>query len=418
MQKRVSVQRLQTRRETLTAAHPDVTMIIHTGHRQQRNGRRDHRFRADSNALYLAGVHEPGATLALPAGGEPVLFLSERSPSKTHWEGALPDWSEIATWSGIADIRPAHELPGALPDLIGNASDVAWSRGQHHTLDHLLIEQTGTPRRGRFLPGLLDLRGMLAPLRMKKDAEEIALMREVGAATARAHLALMKQARVGDTGVMLAARFQAALAAAGIRECAFDGIFALGEQGTCLHPAPDATRVLGEGDLVLVDAGGEHPGGYASDQTRVFPVSGRFTDAQRELHDLVHEAYRAALDVVRVGASLGQIDDAARDVLARGVQRLGWEGEVDAWFTHRTSHGIGLDVHEWLPVEHALEVGHVFTIEPGLYIDAEDTRVPERYRGVGVRIEDTIAISHDDGAPDVLTAGAPRDAEGIEALFG
>jgi Xaa-Pro aminopeptidase len=209
---------------------------------------------------------------------------------------------------------------------------------------------------------------------------------------------------------------------------AFPPIVGSAENATILHYVTNSRRI-GEGELVLVDAGAD-VGFYCADITRVFPASGRFTPEQRAVYDIVHRALDAAIAAARPGAPMTAVHEAARRVLVEGMISLGLlEGEVDAlieeetafkrFFMHNTSHWLGLDVHdaggyrdrdgEPLP----LEPGMVLTVEPGLYIPIADD-VPAHLRGIGIRLEDDVLVTAD--GPEVLTRGVPVDPDEVERI--
>ncbi len=184
------------------------------------------------------------------------------------------------------------------------------------------------------------------------------------------------------------------------------------------------------GDLVLIDAGAEW-GMYAGDITRTFPVSGRFSEPQRALYEVVLAAEEAAIGAVRPGARIAEVHDAALRVLVAGLVEHGLlTGEVDEliengayrrFYMHQTSHWLGLDVHDVGPYTHAAESlelrpGMVLTVEPGLYVAADAPDVPERFRGIGIRIEDDVLVTPE--GHELLTRAVPVAAAEVEGLVG
>ena len=186
---------------------------------------------------------------------------------------------------------------------------------------------------------------------------------------------------------------------------------------------------MGAGDLLLIDAGCEIDG-YASDITRTFPVSGRFSAAQRAVYEVVLAAQKAAIDKVKPGNHWNEPHDAAVRAITRGLVKLGIlkgrlptlikEEAYKPFFMHRTGHWLGLDVHdvgdykvgeEW----RQLEPGMVLTVEPGIYIAPDAKGVAAKWRGIGVRIEDDVLVTRD--GCDVLSRSVPTDPEAIEELI-
>lgn len=243
-------------------------------------------------------------------------------------------------------------------------------------------------------------RSLTRGLRVRKDAGELEKMRIAGRATAAAHEEVLGLAAPGMTDFELAAMYRAALARRGLSEDAFDGIFATGPQSTCLHP-PQTGRALRAGEFLMIDAGGGHEG-YAADMTRARVIGTPATAAQADLHEVVQGAHAAALARCAPDARLEDLHDAALEALATGIRALGFVGDVTQWFTHRTSHFVGLEVHDPGDRSTKLEDGVVFTIEPGLYVAEDDERAPAAFRGLGIRHEDTVAMVG--GVAEVLTA--------------
>jgi Xaa-Pro aminopeptidase len=209
---------------------------------------------------------------------------------------------------------------------------------------------------------------------------------------------------------------------------AYGSIVGAGANACVLHYRAN-NGVARDGDLVLIDAGAEFRG-YASDITRTFPVNGRFSPAQRALHDLVGQAQQAALAQAQPGVPYEAGHLAAVEVLTEGLLRLGLlkgslerniaEGHYRRFYRHKTGHWLGLDVHDVgdYRIEgesRLLEPGMVFTIEPGLYVSPDDTSVAEKWRGIGIRTEDDVVITAD--GHRVLTDGLARSAEEIEAAM-
>ncbi|MNN13030.1 Xaa-Pro aminopeptidase [compost metagenome] len=287
----------------------------------------------------------------------------------------------------------------------------------------------------------LDVRTLLDEMRLFKDAGEVAIMRRAGEISAQAHVRAMRASRAGLKEYHLEAELLYEFRRHGAQSVAYNSIVATGPNACVLHYRAGPAE-LRDGDLCLIDAGCELDG-YASDITRTFPVSGRFSPAQRELYDLVVAAQEAAIAQTRAGVPYNVPHDAAVKVLAQGMLDTGLldrnkEGTLDdvlasgsyrRFYMHRTGHWLGMDVHDVgeyrtpgpLPAGHEgerpwrpLEPGMVLTIEPGIYVrPAED--VPERYWHIGIRIEDDAVVTT--GDCDLLTRGVPVKADEIEALM-
>jgi Xaa-Pro aminopeptidase len=252
-------------------------------------------------------------------------------------------------------------------------------------------------------------------------------MRRAAGISCAAHRRAMHAARPGVGEFAIEAELMHEFRRNGAQAPAYTPIVASGRHACVLHYVEN-DGVLGEGDLLLIDAGCELDG-YASDITRTFPVNGRFSAAQREVYDIVLSAQRAALETVRAGGAWNEPHDAAVKVLAQGMIDLGLvSGGLDEvleketykrFYMHRTGHWLGLDVHDAGDYKRqgswrALAPGMVLTVEPGLYIRAEDD-IPGRLRNIGIRIEDDVLVT--DAACEVLTAEAPKAVDDLEALM-
>ncbi|HEY6130419.1 MAG TPA: M24B family metallopeptidase, partial [Halioglobus sp.] len=264
--------------------------------------------------------------------------------------------------------------------------------------------------------------------RLYKSAAELRLMRHAAEITARAHRRAMLACRGGLYEYQLEAELQHEFARSGARFPAYPSIVG-GGQNACVMHYIDNSDKLRDGDLVLIDAGCELEY-YASDVTRTFPVNGRFSTEQRALYELVLRAQQAAIAQVKPGNHWDQPHDASVRAFTEGLVELGLlKGSVSGlikrnafrdFYMHRVGHWLGLDVHdvgdyrvddEW----RLLEPGMVMTVEPGLYISPDNTRVAKKWRGIGIRIEDDVVVTEE--GCDVISSGAPKTIEDIEALM-
>jgi Xaa-Pro aminopeptidase len=253
-------------------------------------------------------------------------------------------------------------------------------------------------------------------------------MRRAAEISAAAQIELMRQCRPGMYEYQLAALFAHQCQAQGAQALAYPSIVAAGEHACVLHYVAN-NSLIKKGDLVLVDAGCELDG-YASDITRTFPVSGRFSAPQRQLYDIVLAAQEAAIAQVQVGQPWDAPHQAAVRVLAEGLLQLGLiEGGLERalqektyqrFFMHRTSHWLGLDVHDVGAYQmnqqpRRLTSGMVLTVEPGLYIPPGSDGVPLDWQGIGIRIEDDVVVRQN--GPEVISAAVPKTVVEIEALM-
>ncbi|MEQ8800939.1 MAG: Xaa-Pro aminopeptidase, partial [Haliea sp.] len=393
-------------------------------------------FRQDSDFHYLCGFPEPDAVLVLVPGrehGEYVIFCHERDPKMELWHGYRAGPEGACAEYGADDAFPVGDIDDILPGLIEGRERVYYSMGRSTDFDRRIMAWVNLIRSkessGAVPPGeFTDLDHMLHDLRLKKSAAELRLLEHAGEITARAHCRAMRHARPGVFEYQLEAELLHEFGSAGARYPAYPCIVGSGPNSCILHYTENA-RALRKGDLVLIDAGCEYQG-YAADVTRTFPVDGRFSRQQRAIYNIVLEAQQAAIAAVRPDNHWNAPHEATVEVITRGLRDLGLlQGEVPEliaaeaykeFYMHRAGHWLGLDVHdvgdyrvagEW----RQLEPGMVLTVEPGIYIAPDNTRVAPRWRGIGIRIEDDVVVT--DTGCRVLTGGVPRHPDAIEALM-
>lgn len=413
--------------------------VIPTATPKVRSNDSDHRYRPGSDFWYLTGFAEPGACLVLlPARGEQparsVLFLRPKDKEREIWDGRRLGLDAAPGALGVDEARDVARLWDELPDLLAGWESVVWRLGDDADQDRRMVETFTALRRrarGTVLPprALLDPAPMLHEMRLLKSDEELALMRRAAALTAEAHRDLMGFVEPGRNECEVEAFLDHAYRAAGGTGAAYGHICAGGANACILHYVEN-DQPLRDGELILVDSGAEWSY-YAADITRTFPVNGRFTDDQRALYEVVLDAELAAIAAVRPGARFDDIHQAALEVIVDGLLRLGLlsgtrqevldSGSHRAFFMHKTSHWLGLDVHDHGRYvvdgdSRRLEPGMVLTVEPGIYVDPENMDVEARWRGIGVRIEDDVLVTA--SGHEVLTAAAPKSVADVEAACG
>lgn len=421
--------------QTLMAALPaDSAVLLPAASLVTRSNDSEYPFRQRSDFHYLTGFPEPDALLLLLPGreaGENVLFCQERNPAVEAWTGI-----RLGTEGALAHfaIDEAFENPvrvEALAELIDGRETLYLLLDDAESLalaDQVRSELKGRARRGAIAPrALADLAPLLHEQRLTKSKAELALLRHAGEISAQAHVRAMGAARPGLHEYHLQAELEHEFRWQGARGPAYDSIVGGGANACVLHYIENRDP-LKDGDLVLIDAGAEFDL-YAGDITRTFPVNGRFSSAQRQLYDIVLAAQERAIEAVTPGATLAAIHQGVVRDLSRGLLELGLlEGDLEAviseerykrFYLHSTSHWLGLDVHDVGTYRRhgeprPLAPGMVLTVEPGLYLP-DDEDIPEAFRGIGIRIEDDVAVT-DDGH-EVLTAGVPKRVSEIEALM-
>jgi len=394
----------------------------------------EHRFRVDSDFFYLTGLAEPGAVLVLRGGAEQpfTLFVRPREPEREVWtgprigpEGALARYHADTAFA-------IGELGAHLPDLLDGAERLHFAPWRRPALDQAvkraLDELALKESQGRRAPGAIVFPGeLLHELRLVKSPAELAAIARAAEITARGVAAGIRRVGPGRYEYQVQAAVERAFLDAGATGPAFPTIVAAGPNACCLHSV-DNRAAIGAGELVLIDAGAEHEH-YTGDVSRTVPASGRFTPAQRALYDVVLAAEEAAIAAVRPGATLHAVHEAALGVLVRGLVDLGVLSgppemliETRAYrrfFMHRTSHWLGMDVHDVGRTHRAgaprpLVPGMTFTVEPGLYLAPGSDGVAPEFAGLGIRLEDDVVVTGH-GA-EVLTRSVPIEPDAVAAL--
>ncbi len=413
----------------------DAIAILPAAPVRKRNADTEYPYRQDSDFHFLTGFPEPEAVAVLLPGraeGEVILFVRDRDPTREMWDGLRAGPEGAVERYGADDAFPIADIDDILPGLLESRSRVYYTMGLHPEFDQRVIGWVNGLRaqakQGMHTPQeFVALDHLLHDMRLYKSREEIAAMRQAAAVSVTAHERAMRLAAPGVTEYQLAAEI--------VHEfhrnrgvSAYEPIVGGGANACILHYRENA-QPLRDGDLVLIDAGCELDY-YASDITRTFPVNGRFTSAQRALYDVVLEAQLAAIEQCRQGNHWNDPHDAAVRVITQGLVSLGFlsgkvsklikEGAYREWFMHRTGHWLGLDVHDvgdykvgdaW----RVLEPGMVLTVEPGLYVKPGCRRAPKEFRGIGIRIEDDVAVTR--SSPEVLTGALVKSADDIERFM-
>jgi len=419
----------------MKAIGPEAVAVVRSLPERLRNGDAFHPFRQHSDVLYLTGFVEPDTTLVLRPGAETervVMFVRPRDPDMEIWDGRRAGLEGARERYGADAAYPAAELAAKLPELIANAEELHYGLGLDDEMDRLVAATIArlrkTEKRGKRPPrAIVDPRVCLHELRLVKRPEEMRALRKASEITAEAHVAAMQAGRPGVFEHELEAVINYTFRRRGGAGPGYATIVGAGENATILHYIENRCAVA-DGDLVLVDAGCEYDH-YTADITRTWPANGTFSGPQRHVYELVLATQTAAVRLARPGATIDEIHNFCVRSLTAGMIELGLlHGAADdrvadqsyrKFFMHGTSHWLGLDVHDAGAYTlggkaRPLEPGMVITVEPGLYIAPDAPDVPDALRGIGVRIEDDVAITAD--APDVLTAACPKSIDELERL--
>jgi len=400
----------------------------------------DHPFRQDSNFYYLTGFNEPEAVAVLAPHHEEhrfVLFVRPKDLEKEIWSGYRVGVDQTKERYGADEVYPIAELGERLPKYLEKADRLYYHFGHDQSLNTTILKQwqrllATYHKRGTGPVAIEDAGLLMQTLRRVKDAEELERLRRAIAIAAKAHNHAREITAPGRYEYEIQAEMEHIFRLEGAMGPAYPSIVASGDNACILHYVEN-NRQMQSGDLLLIDAGCAYDY-YNADITRTFPVGGQFSPEQRILYELVLEAQIKAIEAVKPGAPFNAFHDAATRTLTEGMVELGLlAGSVDtlieekkhkAFFMHGTGHFLGLDVHDagilrnpdktWKP----FEVGNVVTVEPGIYISpyyepAEgQPQIEDRWRGIGIRIEDDVLIT--ELGHEVLTAAVPKSLDAME----
>ena len=465
------------RRARLAGLLGDGLALVPAATQVVRNHDVEHPFRQDSAFFYLTGFDEPDAVMLIDPSADDeqyVLFVRPRDREREIWDGRRAGVEGAKERFGADASHPVSEFDGVLRKrLVGRpVIYLPFSDAGFHRRVAGLVRSVGglANRYGRVVPTeFRDVSPILGDLRLHKTAAEVDCLRLACEITAEGHAEAMRFTRPGRYEYQVQAALEYVFRARGARRDGYPSIVASGGNACILHYTENDRRI-GNGDLVLIDAGAEY-GYFSADITRTFPASGVFSGPQREVYDLVLGAQRSALALARPGSTMKELHEEAVRVIAEGLVGLGLlPGPADRvvamhhyreYFMHGTGHWLGMDVHDAGAygvggAPRPLVPGMAFTVEPGIYVDPERAEVelpmleydldewterrmllgsakakkiekrereavptvkhpvPEAFRGIGVRIEDDVLVTGT--GHDNLTAGVPTDPEEIEAL--
>jgi Xaa-Pro aminopeptidase len=418
-------------------------------------------YRQDSNLYYLTGLTQSDSILVLMPGNSTrreILFVSERNPEREHWNGRLLSRTEAAELTGIQTVLGRNQFDSFIAAMLSRrgSGDITEREataffdalGAGRARVGLVLQAAGVndplspPQdfarriRERYVGfQAVDVTPMLTDLRLIKTPYERRLLVKSLEVSNDAQMAGMRAARPGGWEYEVEAAIEAVHRSRGAVSWSYPSIVASGPNATILH-YNENNRQLQAGDLLLVDAAANYE--YMSgDITRTYPVSGTFTDAQKDIYAVVLQAQEEAIKVARAGTPLSQVHDKTVEVIKAGLLKLGLITDASGeqyrmWYTHGANHYIGIDVHDVGERSRTLQPGMAFVIEPGIYIrqSALDTlpMTPEnralvekiqpavkKYLDVGVRIEDAFLL--EENGLQRLTAGVPRTIEEVESFM-
>ena len=418
--------------------------VIFTAPTYIRNNDVEHFYRPGSDMMYLTAFNEPESILVLRPGAddghESILFVRPKNPEKELWDGFRQGPQGAKELFKVDAAYNVDEFDKKINELISGHTSLWANWGEFPQQDAQLLKayrstRLRTRKSGIYPFVLGEIAEVLHEQRQQKDSLEIAAMRQAGKLSGDAFHKVMQGTHAGLNESDIAAYMQYQFSRAGAQRAGYGSIVAGGSNACVLHYVEN-NQALKDGDLLLVDAGGEMDM-YTADITRTWPVNGRFSPAQKDLYEVVLAAQMAAIESTRVGNSIYTVHQKSRSIIAQGLLDLGilkgslqevlgdeahpTKAPLQKYFMHGTSHWIGSDVHDvgrYFDGEtpRVFAPGMAITVEPGVYIPINDESVDPVYRGIGIRIEDDILITEDGN--EILTDSAPKTVAEIEAVVG
>jgi Xaa-Pro aminopeptidase len=420
------------RREQLMAKIGSGTAIFRSAPAAVMHNDVEYAYRQDSDFFYLTGFNEAEAVAVLAPHHEEhkfVLFVQPKDLKEETWHGYRAGVEGAKELYGADEAFPIAELAEKLPKYLEKADRIYYHFGRDRTFDQTVLNHwqrlmATYPKRGTGPTAVEDSNIILHPMRLVKSETELALMRKAANISVAAHNRAQEFAKPGRYEYEIKAEIEHTF---GLNGCtpAYPSIVASGYNSCVLHYIEN-NRQMQENDLLLIDAGCACDY-YNADITRTFPVSGKFTTEQQIIYDLVLQAQLQAISQVYPGNPYSKIHETAVRVLVEGlmdlkllvgdIEEIIKEEKYKPFYMHRTGHWLGLDVHDVGVYQYGenpqvLQPGQVLTVEPGIYISPYikpvegQPEVPEKWRGIGVRIEDDVLVTFE--GHEVLTAGVPK----------
>ena len=395
-------------------------------------------YRPDPNFYYLTGFEEP-ESICVIAPEHPkhqyVLFVRPKNKQAEIWNGKRVGVRDARRRYGADKAYPIEKFEEKIGEYLQGAERLYYTLGSNEDIDTEMLTRftravKSKTRSGKGIDTLVDPSPILSEMRLIKNEKELERMRMATEITVAGHVAAMKAVRPGLYEYQLESLVESTFRMNGAGGAAFPTIVASGGNATTLHYTTNDCEIE-DGNLVLLDAGAEY-NRYCGDVTRTFPANGTFTEAQREIYQIVLDAHYAIIDGIRPGVSIDEPHQKSIELLTEGMLSLGLlkkkkieklieDGAYRKFYMYRIGHMIGLDVHDVNCVQEAngdyktFQSGMIITIEPGLYV-AEGTKgVPPKYLGIGVRIEDDILVT--ESGTENLTDGVPKEIDEVEALI-
>ncbi len=403
-----------------------------------RNGNVHNAFRQDSQLYYMTGFEEPGAVFVFRPGLNPetVLFVRKKDPTLETWDGFRFGTEGAKSEFGMAETFPLEELSTRLPGLLKGGEKVYYRWNRNPKLDADVLKSLDAERLSNGRSGLgalpvFDADEMLGEFRVIKSDLELLNHKRACEISAEAHLEVMKYVKPGMNEREIHGYFIYQIMKRGAAREGYNGIVAGGANATTLHYVFNDEKLSPE-NMLLIDCGAEY-NYFTGDITRTYPVTGKFTSAQKTIYEGVLEIQKTIIEMVKPGVAFQDFHEKAVNMLTDMMLELGLltgrrednvkSLEFKKYYPHGVGHFLGMDVHDLgkyfnrnSKESRKIEPGMVFTVEPGFYIPFNDTAAPAEFRGIGVRIEDNILVTED--GFENLTKIAPKEIADLESVIG
>ena len=424
----------KNRRNNLEKSLPkDSVLLIPGADIQFRNADSAYAFRQESSFYYFSGFCEPSSLIAIvnnKDGISSIVFVQPKDKLKEIWDGNRAGPIGAVDEFLFDKAYDNTQIDTIMPDILSGSSQVLYSIGKKSGFDQKVIDWTtkaSSKDRDSKSINIIDASSLIGNARLIKDEHEINLMRKACDISAEAHIEAMKSVKNIDSEQEMERMYINEFSKKGGRFQAYTPIVAGGENACILHYVENNQK-LQKSDLLLVDAGCEYEM-YASDITRTFPISGKFSEEQLKIYEIVLEAMNTAIDNVKPGNDIMKPQEMSEKVITKGLVKLGLlDGDPDElhkkgafkdFYMHKIGHWLGLDVHDagdYMEGEEFMKFkpGMVTTIEPGIYISSS-MDVDDKWKGIGIRIEDDILVTKDGN--ENLTSKVPSDPSEIESLM-
>ena len=433
---KINQKEFSERRKALMSFNKDGATIIAAGHNSLRNIDVNHQFRQQSDFWYFTGFEEPDAVMVLlPNDTKPyVMFTTPFDQTFAIWNGPMTGLEGIQNDFDVDIAHSITEISNKLPELLKGYTNLYFSIGSDLILDKLISNivanrRSGATRDGNYITNIIDPKQTIDNMRLVKSQNEINILKTAIDTTDCGFNKAISSTEPGKFEYEIQAELEREFRKSGSVRNGYPSIVASGNNSCILHYTNNNSK-LTDGDLLLIDAGAEIDY-YTADITRTWPVSGKFSPAQRDVYNIVLEAQIKAITDVKPNATIDSINKTAVTVLTNGLIELGLlNGNIEKlveekayrkYYMHGTSHWLGIDVHDSgvyskNNIFTKLQPGMVLTVEPGLYFSKYIDDVPQELKGIGIRIEDNILVTKTGNTN--LSQKIPKEIDAIETMVG